>query len=63
LPPGTHLDFQINLSTGEQLHAWDLASLWWDPPDRWPTGQPMTVDVPDIPERSFTSWSATWSTP
>jgi uncharacterized membrane protein len=63
LPTGTHLDFQVNLSTGEQLHAWDLASLWWDPPDRWPTQQPVTVDVPDIPERSFTSWSATWSTP
>jgi uncharacterized membrane protein len=63
LPPGTRLDFQVNLSTGRQLHAWDLASLWWDPPDRWPTGQPMIVDVPDVPERSFTSWSATWSTP
>lgn len=63
LPPGTHLDFRVELKTGEQLDAWDLAPLWWNPPDRWPTGQPVTVDVPNIPERSFASWSATWSTP
>jgi uncharacterized membrane protein len=61
LPPGTQLDFQIDLNSGARLHAWDLASLWWNPPDQWPRGQPVTVDVPNIPERSFVSWSATWT--
>jgi uncharacterized membrane protein len=63
LPAGTRLDFWIDLNTGEQIHAWDVAALWWNPPDQWPTGQPVTVDVPNVPERSFASWSATWSTP
>src|SRR5262249_38305543 len=39
LPPGTHLEFDITFDTGEERHAWDLASLWWNPPERWPTGQ------------------------
>jgi hypothetical protein len=63
LPPGTHPDFWIHLNTGEQLHVWDLVSVWWNPPDQWPTGQPITVDVPNIPERDFAAWSATWSAP
>jgi uncharacterized membrane protein len=62
LPPGARLEFDVKLDTGEQLHIWDVASLWWTPPDQWPTGQPVSVDVPNIPERSFTSWSASWST-
>jgi uncharacterized membrane protein len=63
VPPGTQLDFQITLNTGEVLHAWDLAPLWWNPPDRWPADQPIIVDVPNIPERTFASWAAAWSTP
>jgi len=63
LPPGTRPEFWIDLDTGERLHAWDLASLWWNPPDQWPSGQPVTVDVPNIPERHFAAWSATWSAP
>lgn len=63
LPAGTRLDFWIQLSTGEQVHAWDVAALWWNPPDQWPSGQPVTVDVPNVPGRSFRSWSATWSEP
>jgi uncharacterized membrane protein len=63
LPTGTRLEFWINLNTGGQIHAWDVASLWWNPPDQWPTDQRVTVDVPNVPERSFVSWSATWSTP
>jgi hypothetical protein len=63
LPAATRLDFWIQLSTGEQVHAWDVASLWWNPPDQWPVGQPITVDVPNVPERSFRSWSASWSAP
>jgi uncharacterized membrane protein len=62
LPPGTRLEFDVKLDAGEDLHAWDLASLWWNPPDRWPSGQPVNVDVPNIPQRKFRSWSAQWST-
>jgi uncharacterized membrane protein len=61
LPPGSRLDFWVQLSTGERMHLWDIASLWWNPPERWPVGQPVTVDVPDIPVRTFSSWSASWS--
>jgi hypothetical protein len=63
LPAGTHLDFWVDLQTGDRLHIWDVAPLWWNPPDQWPANQPVTVDVPNIPLRSFKSWSATWSTP
>jgi hypothetical protein len=63
LPPGSHLDFWVDLQTGDRLHIWDVAPLWWNPPEQWPTGQPVTVDVPNIPLRSFESWSATWSAP
>jgi hypothetical protein len=63
LPSGTRLQYWINLNSGEQLHVWDIAPLWWNPPSRWPPGQPITVDVPNVPVRSFVSWSATWSTP
>jgi len=62
LAPGTRLEFWINLRSGEQLHLWDIAALWWNPPERWPAGQPITVDVPDVPQHKFVSWSATWST-
>lgn len=60
--PGTKLEFWIDLRSGEQLHVWDIAPLWWNPPERWPAGQPVTVDVPDVPQHEFVSWSATWST-
>jgi hypothetical protein len=62
LPRGTRLDFWVRLSTGEQLHIWDIAPLWWNPPDEWPVGEPVSVDVPEIPVRTFVSWSATWGT-
>jgi uncharacterized membrane protein len=61
LPPGTRLEFDITFDNGADLHAWDLASLWWNPPDQWPPGQPVSVDVPNIPRRGFASWSANWS--
>ncbi|MBV9323379.1 MAG: DUF2079 domain-containing protein [Chloroflexi bacterium] len=63
LPPGAHVDFSVNLDSGEQLHIWDVALLWWSPPETWPTDQPVTVDVPNIPLHGFKSWSATWSAP
>jgi uncharacterized membrane protein len=61
LPSGTRLEFWVNLRSGERMHIWDIAPLWWNPPDRWTIGRPVTVDVPDVPLREFVSWSATWS--
>jgi hypothetical protein len=63
LAPGTRLEFVVDLIDGDQLHLWDVADLWWNPPERWTPGQPITVDVPDIPIRRFRSWQATWSPP
>jgi uncharacterized membrane protein len=61
LERGTRLEFVIDLDNGEQLHAWDLASLWWNPPERWNPGQPVIVDVRDVPARHFKSWQAMWT--
>jgi uncharacterized membrane protein len=63
LAGGTRLEFQVDLRDGQRLPVWDVADLWWNPPDRWQPGQPVTIDVPDIPVRQFKSWQATWSTP
>ena len=48
---------------GQRLHFWDIPSLWWNPPDRWPAGQPISIDISDIPVRQFLSWQATASQP
>jgi uncharacterized membrane protein len=61
LATGTHLDVVVDLDSGEQLHRWDVADLWWNPPERWVPGQSVTVSVRDIPIRRFKSWSATWT--
>jgi hypothetical protein len=61
LPVGTQLDFWLDLRDGQQLHVWDLAPLWWNPPERWIPGQPVTVDVADVPIRQFLSWRAVYS--
>jgi uncharacterized membrane protein len=61
LPPGTRLEFTVDLSDGEQLHLWDVADLWWNPPQRWLPNQTVTVNVPNIPVRLFKSWQASWS--
>jgi hypothetical protein len=63
LPAGTRLEFTVDLDPGEQLHIWDVAALWWNPPDRWVPGQTVTVDVPDIPAHRFRSWRADWRWP
>ena len=63
LPRGTRLAFSINLEDGEQLYNWDIADLWWTPPDQWTPGAVVSVDVLDVPKRKFDSWQATWSTP
>ena len=63
IPTGTRLEFDIRLSSGEQLHVWDIADLWWNPPDHWPPGQSVTIEVPDIPVHQFSSWSAVWLMP
>jgi hypothetical protein len=61
LRKGTRLEFWVALNDGEQLHRWDIANLWWNPPDRWTPGEWVTVDVPDIPIHRFASWRASWS--
>jgi len=63
LPSGTHLDFWITLHGGEQLHVWDVADMWWNPPDNWLPGARVTIDVPDVPVRRFESWRAQFSSP
>jgi uncharacterized membrane protein len=63
LPPGTRLEFWIDRRDEPRQHIWDLADLWWDPPEAWTPGTEVTVDVPDVPVRQFQSWQATWSTP
>jgi hypothetical protein len=63
LASGTKLDFWLSLKDGQQLHVWDIAPLWWNPPERWTPGQPVTIDVPDVPIRQFVSWQASFSAP
>jgi hypothetical protein len=63
LPSGTQLEFWLDLRDGQRLHAWDIAALWWNPPDGWTPGQAVIVDVPDVPIRQFQSWRAGWSVP
>jgi hypothetical protein len=63
VPDGTHVDFWIEQRDGQRQHAWDVAGLWWNPPERWTPGQPVTIDVPDVPVRQFVSWQADWTTP
>ena len=58
LPPGTRLEFVIDLQ-GERIRVWDVAPLWWYPPERWQPGQVVTVDISDVPARRFLSWSKT----
>lgn len=58
LPEGSHIDFWLSLSNSQQVHLWDIASLWWNPPAQWIPGQAVTVDVPDVPIRQFVSWQA-----
>ena len=62
LAAGTRLEFLVDLDNGQQLHLWDIADLWWNPPERWTPGQDVTVNVADIPVRQLKSWSAAWST-
>jgi hypothetical protein len=63
LADGTQLDFWLSLRDGQQVHVWDIASLWWNPPSQWIPGQPVTIDVPDVPIRQFVSWQASFSIP
>jgi uncharacterized membrane protein len=63
LPAGTRLEFWIDRRDGQRQHVWDVADLWWDPPERWRPGAAVRVDVPDVPVRQFQSWQAIWSAP
>jgi uncharacterized membrane protein len=58
LANGTQLEFWLSLRDGQQMHIWDIAPLWWNPPGQWTPGQPITIDVPDVPIRQFLSWQA-----
>jgi hypothetical protein len=58
VPPGTRLEFWLDLRDGQRRHVWDIAALWWLPPERWTPGQPVTVDISDVPLRQFLSWQA-----
>jgi len=62
LPRGARLEFWIDLRDGSRQHVWDVAHLWWNPPERWTPGEAVVVDVRDVPVRSFKSWQATLST-
>src|SRR5262249_41918690 len=48
LATGTRLEFLVELTGGEELHLWDIADLWWNPPQRWRAGKNVTVEVPSI---------------
>jgi hypothetical protein len=63
LPRGSRLEFWVHLRDGQALHRWDLAELWWNPPEQWTPGVPVSVDVPDVPVRQFVSWHSQWSLP
>jgi uncharacterized membrane protein len=62
LPSGAHVDFWLDQRDGQRRHVWDIAPLWWDPPAGWIPGQPVTIDIPDVPMRQFLSWQAVWTT-
>jgi uncharacterized membrane protein len=62
LPAGTRLVFLLDLRGGEQVRVWDVAALWWYPPERWLPGQPVSVEITDVPARRFLSWHAQVST-
>jgi uncharacterized membrane protein len=61
IPAGTRLAFNIQLRTGERIQLWDVADLWWNPPEAWTPSEAVTIDVPDIPVREFDSWQASWT--
>jgi len=63
LPAGTRLDVWLDLSGPQQVHVWDIADTWWLPPERWIPGQPVIVDIPDVPLRRFVAWRAVFTTP
>jgi uncharacterized membrane protein len=54
--PGANVQFDLTLSDGQTLRVWDVAPLWWYPPERWAPGQVVTVDVPNVPIQQFRSW-------
>jgi hypothetical protein len=56
LPAGARLDFLLDLRGPEQVRIWDVPALWWYPPERWPIGQPVAVDISDVPSERFLSW-------
>ena len=56
LPAGTRLAFLLDLRGPEQVSVWDVPAVWWYPPERWAVGQPVAVDISDVPRDRFLSW-------
>jgi hypothetical protein len=55
-PPGASIQFELSLDNGERSRVWDLASVWWYPPERWLPGEVISINVPGVPVRRFRSW-------
>jgi hypothetical protein len=53
---GASLQFDLSLSDGQAQRVWDVAPLWWYPPERWAPGEVITIDVPNVPIHQFRSW-------
>lgn len=56
VPAGTRLAIVFDLRDGGQLRAWDVAALWWNPPERWATAHTVRVDIPNVPVRQVAAW-------
>lgn len=63
MPPGSRLGVDVLTVGGGRQRIWDVASLWWNPPETWPIGTPIVVDIPDVPLNTFQSWQPVFETP
>ncbi len=53
----------MKLRREEQIHAWTIAQVQWNPPDHRRVEPLVRVGIRDVPARGFSSWSVDWSTP
>jgi uncharacterized membrane protein len=61
LPSGTRFDFWLELRDGQDIHVWDVADAWWNPPENWTPHQPVVISIRDVPVRQFVSWQVVFS--
>jgi alpha-D-xyloside xylohydrolase len=59
LPEWVWPTFRFDLQSGEQVEVWDLAALFWYPPERWRPDERLRLDVPGVPLSGVTAWSVT----